>query len=183
MRNKLGLFVVADSEKCTGCKACEVACFASHNANNGVKHTVGTITTPIIPKLYLTRFGSKCMPVQCRQCEDAPCLNSCSSNAISKIDGVMVVSASACIGCKNCLMACPFGAVELLPLYNNAEPVMQLAVDEAKITANKCVRCYETGKPACVAACPHEALRTVDLSAETKDKKVKAAVALASTAI
>ena len=36
MKNKLGSFVVADPSKCTGCRACEVACFTSHNANNNV---------------------------------------------------------------------------------------------------------------------------------------------------
>ena len=45
MKNKLGSFVVADPSKCTGCRACEVACFTSHNANNNVGCTVGTINS------------------------------------------------------------------------------------------------------------------------------------------
>lgn len=55
MKNKLGSFVVADPSKCTGCRACEVACFTSHNANNNVGCTVGTINIPVIPRLYLVR--------------------------------------------------------------------------------------------------------------------------------
>ena len=54
MKNKLGSFVVADPSKCTGCRACEVACFTSHNANNNVGCTVGTINIPVIPRLMLS---------------------------------------------------------------------------------------------------------------------------------
>lgn len=178
METVLGLFVVADSGKCTGCKACEVACFASHNKNNNVVHTVGSVTTPIIPRLYLTKFSDLCMPVQCKQCEDAPCLNSCSAKAISRVDGVMVINEKLCIGCKNCMMACPFGAIELLPLFDEGKAVSQLCTDEAKIIAYKCDRCVETGDPACVKVCPHEALRVVNPSEDAKAKKIKAAIAL-----
>jgi electron transport protein HydN len=181
MENQLGLFVVGNSEKCTGCKACEIACFVSHNDNNKIKRTVGTVTTPVIPRLYLAKLESKCMPIQCKQCEDAPCLNSCSSKAITKIDGVMVVNEVTCVGCKNCLMACPFGAIELLPLYDNAEPIMQAAANDVKIAAYKCDRCYKKDEPACVAACPHEALRKADFTTEVKDKQLKAAISLAAS--
>jgi len=108
-------------------------------------------------------------------------MNACASHAISKIDGAMIVDDSACIGCKNCLMACPFGAVELLPLYSDGKPVAQIGTYEGRITAVKCDRCYKLEIPACVAVCPHEALRIADIEAETKDKKLKAAIALAMT--
>ena len=71
MKNKLGSFVVADPSKCTGCRACEVACFTSHNANNNVGCTVGTINIPVIPRLYLVKDDAVCMPIQCRHCEEA----------------------------------------------------------------------------------------------------------------
>ncbi|GJM71117.1 hypothetical protein HMSSN036_33330 [Paenibacillus macerans] len=48
-------FVIADAGKCIGCKACELACFAVHNRENGVSAAVGTITIPVIPRLYVTR--------------------------------------------------------------------------------------------------------------------------------
>ena len=183
MKKKPGLFVIGDSEKCTGCKACEIACFAVHNENNGVRKTVGTITTPVIPRLYLTKFDDHCMPIQCRQCEDAPCLNSCASHAIEKINGVMVVSYPHCIGCKNCLMACPFGAVELVYQYDKGQRVKQLSVDEDKIIANKCDLCYKSATQACVAACPNDALHLIDIFAMVNEKKLKAAITLAATGI
>ncbi|MFQ7118823.1 MAG: 4Fe-4S dicluster domain-containing protein [Intestinibacter sp.] len=114
MKNKLGSFVVADPSKCTGCRACEVACFTSHNANNNVGCTVGTINIPVIPRLYLVKDDAVCMPIQCRHCEDAPCLNTCPVKAISRIDNSVIVDEVKCIGCKTCLLACPFGAIDLL---------------------------------------------------------------------
>ena len=112
MKNKLGSFVVADPSKCTGCRACEVACFTSHNANNNVGCTVGTINIPVIPRLYLVKDDAVCMPIQCRHCEDAPCLNTCPVKAISRIDNSVIVDEVKCIGCKTCLLACPFGAID-----------------------------------------------------------------------
>ena len=47
MKKELGSFVVGDSTKCTGCKACEVACFTVHSRqNNPIGKTVGTVTVP-----------------------------------------------------------------------------------------------------------------------------------------
>ena len=90
MKNKLGAFVVADPNKCTGCRACEVACFATHNANNNVGCTVGTVDIPVIPRLYLVKDDVICMPIQCRHCEDAPCLNTCPVKAISRINNSVI---------------------------------------------------------------------------------------------
>ena len=48
------------------------------------------------------------MPIQCKHCEDAPCLNACTKGAISRIDHQVIVDAEKCIGCKDCMQACPF---------------------------------------------------------------------------
>ncbi len=55
MKNKIGSFVIADPNKCTGCRACEVACFTMHNQHNNVGYTVGTVDIPVIPRLYLVK--------------------------------------------------------------------------------------------------------------------------------
>ena len=181
MRKQIGYFVVGDSSKCTGCRACEVACFAEHNRKqNGIGRTVGTVTVPVTPKLYLTRGEGFCVPVQCRHCEDAPCLNACSMKAISRVDHQILVDEEACIGCKDCMMACPFGAISLLPFSQNGRPVVQIGTDEPKITASKCDLCAEIeGGPACVRVCPNQALRLVKPDEELIDKQIQAALGLA----
>ncbi|MDR2499451.1 MAG: 4Fe-4S dicluster domain-containing protein [Treponema sp.] len=186
MYEKQSYFVMADLEKCTGCRACEAACFAAHQ--NGALKTVGTVTAPLIPNLYLTRTGFGTMPVQCHHCENAPCLQSCVSGAIFRQDGAVVVNRRKCIGCKNCAMACPFGAIAMLGAAEVAEiaavfggegvPKEQGGVKYV----NKCDLCIGRDTPACAAACPNEALRLVDAAAEARDKRIRATNAMEAVA-
>lgn len=178
MKKELGCFVVANSDKCTGCKACEVACFAEHNRRNGVGKTVGTVTIPVTAKLYLTKGEGICMPIQCKHCEDAPCLNACTKHAITRVDGQVIVDEEKCIGCKDCMMACPFGAISLLPLSRKGAVLKQ--VDGACVkAASKCDLCAGIeGGPACVRVCPNDALRFVDPEADAAAKQIKAAESL-----
>jgi len=183
MNKKLGSFVVASSDQCTGCKACEIACFASHNhKDNKVVHTVGTVEIPVTPRLFLIKLEDKCLPIQCKQCEDAPCLNSCSAKAITKLDGTLLVNEELCIGCKNCMMACPFGALEMFPIAQKGKAVPQIGSDEPRKAAFKCDLCsgLENG-PACVDACPHDVLKLMDLEDDRKEKSIRAAIALTLT--
>ena len=180
---KSALFVTADSRKCTGCKACELACFAEHNhKQNGVGKTVGTVTVPVTPKLYLVRDEKFCLPIQCRHCEDAPCLAACVKGAITRVDGQVYINEEKCIGCKDCIMACPFGAIALLPVSRNGEAVYQQDSDQPQIVASKCDLCMNIeGGPACVRACPNQALRLVDPDEELMDKHLRAAESLMAT--
>jgi electron transport protein HydN len=164
-------FVLADSAKCSGCRACELACFAGHRAEKKGK-TVGTVTTQVIPRLYLARGSSRCMPIQCHHCEDAPCLKSCLTNAISRTEeGVVTINARKCIGCRNCAIACPFGAIEV---FSRAE----LDADEAaKVTPRlvfKCDLCIDDEKPQCVRACPNEAISLIDTESVLEEKRIAA---------
>ena len=187
MRGTLNSFVVANANKCIGCKVCELVCFAVHNKNNQVAASVGTIVTPIIPRLYLVRSEGLKMPIQCLHCEDAPCANSCRIGAIKQENNRIVIDENACIGCKTCLLACPFGAIELLPQFEEGEAVIQANLkdegeygleDKVKTVAYKCDLCKEHGKPACVAACPQQALTLVIPAEEKKRRNRQAAVNL-----
>jgi len=181
MPNEFGLFVSTDVAKCTGCKACELACFQSHNnKKNQVGKTVGTISVPVSPKLYVTIIETASMPVQCKHCENSPCKAVCKQSAISKIAQQIIVDENKCIGCKDCLVACPFGAVTLLPSYLNKNPVLQLGSTDKKVAASKCDLCQGIPEgPACVRVCPNKALSVNDVNALRKEKNIAAAEALA----
>ena len=172
MNGEGSYFVLADPEKCSGCRACELACFAAHQ-KGGVK-TVGTVTTPVIPNLYLTRTETigmlRQIPVQCHHCENAPCLQSCLPGALERVNGAVVVNPRKCIGCLNCALACPFGAIQIA----GADILSELG---GHAPVYKCDLCPDRDGPACVATCPNEALRVVDTEEELRAKRIQASEA------
>jgi electron transport protein HydN len=186
MITKLNSFIIADPSKCIGCKICEVACSIMHS---GVAmKTAGMMETPVTPKLFLVQTAEVTMPIQCRHCEDAPCANVCPVAAITQENNVITVKEDQCIGCKTCLMACPFGAIDLVPRYKDGEEVMQLGLksetaegllEKSMLVANKCDLCAgcESG-PACVEACPEKALEIVTPMKNKKKRNQDAALRL-----
>ncbi|WP_302057462.1 4Fe-4S dicluster domain-containing protein [Paenibacillus peoriae] len=161
-------FVVADAGQCIGCKACELACFAVHSQANGIGASVGTVSVPVVPKVYVVRTGEMYVPVQCRHCENAPCAHACPVQAIRQEDGVVMIDEERCIGCTSCVLACPFGAIEVSPVYRAGHVVTQSGLTHRanrvalpRTAASKCDLCAETenGQPACVEACPNHVLR------------------------
>jgi electron transport protein HydN len=171
MTESAAKFVIADAGKCTACRACELACFAAHEKN--AAKTVGNITTPVIPNLFVVKLKGDVltrMPVQCHHCEDAPCLRSCVAGAITRsAEGQVIIDAKRCIGCKNCALACPFGAAGIVQA-----DILPLASTPA--SARKCDLCEgRTAGPACISACPNEALRLVNMGVELHAKRAAAA--------
>lgn len=134
-----------DRAKCTGCKTCEIACATERDS---VGRTLLTaIKEEHHPIARVGVFGEtgEAFPLQCRQCEDAPCLKACPSGALARDEETNTVHIDAvkCVGCWMCVMSCPFGVITPSEDYH---------------VAMKCDACYHMERPACVAACPTGAL-------------------------
>ncbi|MGK0466961.1 MAG: electron transport protein HydN [Clostridium sp.] len=165
----MNTFIVANPNKCIGCKSCEIACAVAHLDSSVA--TAGLIDAPFLPRINLIRAERVTMPIQCRQCDDAPCANACPVAAIVHRDNKIVVKTELCIGCKTCMLACPFGAMDMVPQFQNGEEQIQINLSmitkEGKqnkeiMVAHKCDLCEgRPGGPACVEICPCDAFTVV----------------------
>jgi DMSO reductase iron-sulfur subunit len=135
-----------DMSRCIGCRCCEVAC-AEQNGNPFEMNwrRVGEIeggSYPHTQRLYLS--------MGCNHCLEPSCLKGCPVNAYEKsaVTGLVLHSADACIGCGYCTWNCPYG----VPQYNGERGV----VGKCDLCAN---RLAEDRAPACVDACPEQAIQ------------------------
>ena len=154
---------VIDEARCTGCHACSIACkdradlpdevdwlrveervhlrqgYGGHQPSVASAKEGETGTFPGTAISFRV--------THCFHCDEPPCVEACPPRAIAKIEGGFVaLDAAECTGCGECVAACPFGAVVMLP----------------EGTASKCDGCageVAGGRsPACVRACPMGAL-------------------------
>jgi Fe-S-cluster-containing dehydrogenase component len=131
-----------DLRKCIGCHPCTIACKAEHDIPVGVNRCwVKTVESGTFPDTRRFFF-----PVLCNQCDAAPCANICPTNALFKRrDGIVDLHGDSCIGCRACMVACPYD---------------QLFIDPNTHTAEKCNFCANRVEnrlqPACVSVCPTE---------------------------
>jgi len=167
VKEYINSFVIADPDKCIGCRACEIACAAKHRKNNS-GGTIGTMNNEVVPRLFLVKGEHFTMPVQCRHCTEALCVNVCPVKAIVENDGIIFVQEDKCIGCKNCMLVCTVGAVNLLPRIESQVTKGRIK-PKVSAVAYKCDLCIEEGKkPTCIEECLEEALKLVKWE-ENKD--------------
>lgn len=135
-------FIMANSQQCLGCHACEVACVMAHNDERHV-----LTSQRYQPRITVIKHQHQRSAVTCHHCEDAPCARSCPNGAIAHINNSVQVNAQKCIGCKSCVVACPFGTMQMV--------LTPVAPNQFKASAHKCDLCQgrEQG-PACVENCP-----------------------------
>ncbi|MFC6974819.1 4Fe-4S dicluster domain-containing protein [Halomicroarcula sp. GCM10025709] len=99
--------MVIDLQKCVGCDSCTVACKAENRTPPGVSYNVVMEEEHgEFPEVTRTN-----VPRPCMQCENPPCVQVCPVSATYKMDnGVVNVDYDRCIGCRYCMIACPYGA-------------------------------------------------------------------------
>ena len=143
------LFV--DLEYCIGCYACEVACKQENNIPVGIKWIN---VVKVGPRMVGNKLRMDFVPMRCRHCAKAPCIDACPEKAITKrADGIVLVNEELCNGCMVCFEACPFGVIQLNPETQVAE----------KCTL--CVHRVDAGlEPACVLACPSKCMYFGDIN-------------------
>ncbi len=132
------LFV--DPQRCIGCRACVQACSEcpDHGGDSMIHLDQVDSATSV-----------QTVPTVCMHCDDPACATACPTHAIRKgEDGVVhTAMVERCIGCTNCVVACPFG----VPKYDASRDLMM-----------KCDLCYDRTsrdlKPMCATVCPSEAL-------------------------
>lgn len=117
---------------------------------------------PLSARNQLIAVGEITMPVQCRHCEDAPCARVCPLGAIRQEEGRIELIKEMCIGCKTCLIVCPFGAIELVHRLAASQAARRAASGAGAMVADKCDLCFdrllEGRQPACIQACPTRSL-------------------------
>ena len=137
-------FIMANSQQCIGCRACEVACVMAHHDE---QHPLNP--RHFTPRITVVKEGNRHSAVACHHCENAPCAQSCPNGAIARTRDSVQVDSQKCIGCKACVVACPFGTMEIVTTLEAA-------------TAQKCDLCLDRPQgPACVENCPADALSRV----------------------
>jgi len=164
--------IVVNIEKCLACKSCELACALAHSKSKVLEEAVAESPRPQ-RMVAVEAAGEYGVPIQCRHCEAAPCIEICPTEAIRResADGPIVVVQDMCIGCKLCMLICPFG-------------VLQIGAEgRAIIKCDMCTERLQAGQePACVEACPTGALKLVVLEEVTKSRRKKASREIADKA-
>ena len=163
--------MVIDLKRCVGCNACTVACKAEHGLPAGVRHIrviCGEAGTYPNAKMIFT-------PVSCMHCANAPCLAVCPTRATAREEGGLVtVKADKCIGCRACIVACPYQSRSFLwGFANYFGPEAPTPYEELKrpefeqgtvVKCNFCLQRLERGEePACVKTCIAQARTFGDL--------------------
>jgi carbon-monoxide dehydrogenase iron sulfur subunit len=141
--------IVVNPERCVACRTCEIACAVTRSSLS--KELPGAMREEIspLPRVRVEPAGpERGFPVQCRHCEDAPCLDACPAGALHRHEGGLVLLRDErCIGCWVCVMVCPFGAPRP---FRHVRKML------------KCDQCHGMEAVACVESCPTEALRLLD---------------------
>ena len=159
MKNS-GMVFDIDLERCVGCYACVVACMDQNDIDIDAQDGFRSVSVAGPANSVTRKLGYVSMA--CMHCGDAPCASGCPTGCLQKdANGLVVYDTTLCIGCRSCMMNCPYGAPRFDP--------------NGKIS--KCDGCairVENGLiPACVRVCPAKSLKYDTVENIEEGKKLK----------
>ncbi len=142
--------MVIDLKKCYGCHSCSVACKAQYDVPLGVWRS----WVKVSEKGKFPDTKRNFLPVLCNHCKKPSCVSVCPTGATyQRDDGIVVVSDDVCVGCKYCVINCPYDKRFIHP---------------DKQVASKCDFCVDRVvngvEPSCVNTCPPRARVFGDLN-------------------
>ena len=147
---EMAKLLLVDSEKCTGCKQCSLACSL----------TKEDLFDPHRGRIKVWKKEDIALGIQflCEQCDAHPCIDACPESALSRDEatGIIAVNESKCTGHGKCVEACPYGGIRLHPETSKA------------IVCDLC-----GGDPYCVKHCVPGALQWVESSDDLQKQKKK----------
>jgi formate dehydrogenase iron-sulfur subunit len=165
--------VLVDMTRCIGCRGCQAACKSWNEQDVTKTKCDGDYTSPkdlsssCYTNIRYVEQEKDNIPVwsfvksQCMHCKDPACVSACPVGAFTKTDeGAVLYNFDRCIGCRYCMVACPFG----IPKYEwkSTSPAIR-----------KCTFCSDRlvngKKPACVQSCPSNAMTFGGLADITKE--------------
>lgn len=174
--------MLIDTAQCTqGCNDCVTAC----NKENGLSGGTAPTDSQWIRKVDLKDISSGhelSLPMMCQHCAEPPCVDVCPTAAsFKRADGIVLVDRHRCIGCRYCMMACPYKARSFVhePLTDQNPDVPR-----GKGTVESCTLCVQRidkgQQPACAEACKNKAILFGNLNDANSEiaKKVRSVVSV-----
>ncbi|MEW6440231.1 MAG: 4Fe-4S dicluster domain-containing protein [bacterium] len=134
-------YLLQDAARCTGCLGCQVHCKTAKGLGPG---PVPCANLTVVPAQAGGLPAVRFVFMACFHCEEPWCLSACPSGAIRKRpdDGIVFIDPKTCVGCKSCIVACPWGACQWNPVTRKA------------VKCDYCMDRIDEGlRPACVTKC------------------------------
>ncbi|MGE4660752.1 MAG: sulfate reduction electron transfer complex DsrMKJOP subunit DsrO [Arenicellales bacterium] len=160
--HRWGLWV--DSSRCaSGCDACVSACNEEHGLSGMDRPETDAQWIRKVDLRDDTTGRELSLPLMCQHCEEPPCVDVCPTGAsFRREDGIVLVDKHICIGCRYCMMACPFHARSFIHEDLSDQKTHSPRGKGTVESCTLCVHSVDEGRmPACVEACNnagHEAL-------------------------
>ncbi len=163
--------MVIDLKKCVGCNSCTLACRMEKGTPPGI----------LFHKVYKYEVGKypsakmRFLPTPCMHCKEPDCIKVCPTGATYKRDdGLVMIDDKKCMGCRYCIIACPYDSRRFLPkianYYGGNSPTPYEKIKQKNFTRGTVVKCdfcaerLASGRlPACVEVCPAQARYFGDL--------------------